>query len=57
MRRDSPQISQNDNFGVFVDTFRDRRNAVAFYTNALVALTDYQINNEGRPNRDWNPVR
>lgn len=56
MRRDSPQIRQNDNFGVFFDTFHDRRNAVAFYTNALGALTDYQINNEGRPNRDWNPV-
>ena len=56
MRRDSRQIRQNDNFGVFFDTFHDRRNAVAFYTNALGALTDYQINNEGRPNRDWNPV-
>ena len=56
MRRDSRQIRQNDNFGVFFDTFMDRRNAVAFYTNALGALTDYQINNEGRPNRDWNPI-
>ena len=56
MRRDSPQIRQNDNFGVFLDTFHDRRNAVAFYTNALGALTDYQIDNEGRPNRDWNPI-
>ena len=56
MRRDSRQIRQNDNFGVYFDTFLDRRNAVAFYTNALGALTDYQINNEGRPNRDWNPV-
>ena len=56
MRRDSRQIRQNDNFGVFLDTFFDRRNAVAFYTNALGAFTDYQINNEGRPNRDWNPI-
>ena len=56
MRRDSPQIRQNDNFGIFLDTFHDQRNAVAFYTNALGALTDYQIDNEGRPNRDWNPI-
>ena len=56
MRRDSRQIIQNDNFGVFFDTFLDRRNAVAFYTNPLGALTDFQINNEGRPNRDWNPI-
>ena len=56
MRRDSPQIRQNDNSGIFLDTFHDRRNAVAFYTNALGALTDYQIDNEGRPNRDWNPI-
>ena len=56
MRRDSRQITQNDTFGVFFDTFFDHRNAVAFYTNALGALTDFQINNEGRPNRDWNPI-
>lgn len=56
MRRDSRQIIQNDNFGVFFDTLLHRRNTVAFYTNPLGVLTDFQFNNEGRPNRDWNPI-
>ena len=56
MRRDSRQARQNDNFGIYFDTFFDRRNGVGFYTNPLGALTDYQIANEGAPNRDWQPV-
>ena len=56
MRRDSRQIIQNDSFGVFFDSFLHRRNAVAFCTNPLGALTDFQINSDGRPNRDWNPI-
>ena len=56
MRRDAQQIRSNDNFGVFLDTFYDRRNAVTIYVNALGAFTDMQITNEGNPNRDWNPV-
>jgi hypothetical protein len=56
MRRDAQQIRSNDNFGVFLDTFYDRRNAVTLYVNALGAFTDMQITNEGSPNRDWNPV-
>ena len=56
MRRDSRQIRNNDTFGVFFDTFFDRRNGIGFYTNRLGALTDYQIRGEGGPNRDWNPV-
>ncbi|MBM4184234.1 MAG: DUF4440 domain-containing protein [Gemmatimonadetes bacterium] len=57
MRRDSPQIRTNDNFGVWFDTFYDRRNAVGFYGNAVGGFSDLQITNEGNPNFDWNPVR
>ena len=35
MRRDSQQLRENDNFGVFLDTFYDRRNAVGFYANGF----------------------
>ena len=56
MRRDAQQIRMNDNFGVFLDTFYDRRNAVTIYVNSLGAFTDIQITNEGNPNRDWNPI-
>src|SRR5688572_14812776 len=57
MRRDSPQLRSNDNFGIFLDTFYDRRNAVGFYGNAIGGLSDLQITNEGNPNFDWNPLR
>ena len=56
MRRDTPQLRDNDSFWVVFDTFRDRRNGVGFYTNALGALGDFAITNEGNPNGDWNPV-
>ena len=56
MRRDTRQLRQNDTFAVILDTFYDRRNGVAFYTNALGALADFQITNEGNPNSDWNPI-
>ena len=56
MRRDTRQLRQNDTFAVILDTFYDRRNAVAFYTNPIGALADFQITNEGNPNSDWNPV-
>ncbi|MGD8281247.1 MAG: DUF5916 domain-containing protein [Gemmatimonadota bacterium] len=57
MRRDSRQLRTNDNFGVWLDTFYDRRNAVGFYGNAIGGMSDLQITNEGNPNFDWNPVR
>ncbi len=57
MRRDSPQLRNNDNFGVFLDTFYDRRNAVGIYANALGGISDFQITNEGSVNRDWNPIQ
>ena len=56
MRRDTSQLRQNDTFAVMFDTFYDRRNGVAFYTNPLGALADFAITNEGNPNSDWNPV-
>ena len=56
MRRDTVQLSQNDHFGVLFDTFYDRRNASLLYTNALGALADQQITNEGNPNVNWNPI-
>ena len=56
MRRDTPQLRQNDTFAVILDTFYDRRNGVAFYTNPLGARADFAITNEGNPNSDWNPI-
>ena len=56
MQRDTPQLRENDSFWVAFDTFNDRRNGVAFYTNSLGALGDFGITNEGNPNGDWNPV-
>ena len=56
MRRDTRQLRDNDSFWVVFDTFHDRRNGVAFFTNALGGLGDFAITNEGNPNSDWNPV-
>jgi hypothetical protein len=56
IRRDSNQLAQNDNFGVMLDTFHDRRNGYAFYANPLGAMSEYAISDEGNINRDWNPV-
>ena len=56
MRRDTSQLRENDTLWVALDTFNDRRNGVAFYTNPLGAIGDFQITNEGNPNGDWNPV-
>ena len=56
LRRDTSQLRENDSFWVAFDTFYDRRNGVAFYTNPLGALGDFAISNEGNPNTDWNPV-
>ena len=56
MRRDAYAIFQNDNFGVFFDTFHDRRNGFFFYTNPLGALSDQLVTDERDTNRDWNTV-
>ena len=56
MRRDSPSIEFNDQFGVFLDTYYDRRNGVGFFVNPLGGFSDLQITNEENPNADWNPI-
>ena len=56
MRRDTPQLRDNDSFWVALDTFYDRRNAVTFHTNPLGGIGDFAITNEGNPNPDWNPI-
>ena len=55
MRRDSPNITLNDNFGVILDTFHDRRNGFVFQTNAVGGMSDGYVTDE-RDNRDWNTV-
>ena len=56
MRRDAYTIRTNDNFGVFLDTFYDRRNSVGLYVTPVGEVADLQMTNEGSPNFDWNPV-
>ena len=56
MVRDSRAVRGNDHFGIFLDTFYDRRNSVVIYVNSIGGFNDMQITNEGNPNRDWNPV-
>ena len=53
MRRDTPQLRDNDSFWVSLDTFYDRRNAVTFHTNPLGGIGDFAITNEGNPNSDF----
>lgn len=56
MRRDHPNIVNNDNFAVVLDTFLDRRNGILFHTNPVGGLYDALISDEGAFNRDWNTV-
>ncbi len=56
MRRDSPTLELNDQFGVFLDTYYDRRNGVGFFVNPLGGFSDLQITNEEDANFDWNPI-
>jgi hypothetical protein len=56
MRRDSQQLRANDSFGIYFDTYLDRRNALGFFVNPLGGFADLQLTNEGSPNFDWNPV-
>ena len=55
LRRDSNGIFQNDNFGVVLDTFLDRRNGFYFQTNAIGALRDAAVS-EGTNNSNWSTV-
>jgi hypothetical protein len=57
MRRDNPNISNNESIGFSIDTFNDRRNAFLFELNAEGGFLDSQITNEGfPPNNNWNAV-
>ena len=56
MRRDSFNILQNEGFGVFFDTFLDRRNGVLFAFTPVGGRLDGQVTNEGTFTSDWNPV-
>ena len=56
MRRDSTNLRQNDNFGVFLDTFHDRRNGYLFYVSPVGGMFDGATANERTNNADWNTV-
>jgi hypothetical protein len=56
MRRDSPNLRNNDNFAIELDTFHDRRNGFLFYVTALGALYDSMTTDERQSNSDWNTV-
>ena len=56
MRRDSSNVTENENFGFALDTFYDRRNSVNFNFNPIAGRVDGQNTNEGTWNGDWNPI-
>jgi hypothetical protein len=55
LRRDSTGISQNDNFGIVLDTFLDRRTAYYFQTNPIGGLRDSSVT-DGVNNVNWSTV-
>src|SRR6266545_1880541 len=52
MRRDSPNLRNNDNFAVALDTFHDRRNAFLFSITPLGAFFDALALDERTYNSD-----
>ena len=56
MRRDHFGIHNNENFGLILDTFYDRRNAFFFYLNPIGGFFDGLIVDELNVNRDWTAV-
>jgi hypothetical protein len=57
LRRDHPNIRQDENFSLVLDTYYDRRSGYYFATNPLGAVRDQAIGDEGRNNNlDWNTV-
>ena len=56
MRRDSTNLRQNDNFGVFLDTFHDRRNGYLFSVSPVGGMFDGATANERTYNADWNTI-
>ena len=47
MRRDGPQIMNEDNFQIIIDTFMDSRSAYMFVVSPLGAMLDQQVVQEG----------
>ena len=56
MRRDSSNLRQNDNFGLSLDTFHDRRNGFLFYVTPVGGLFDALTTEERAVNADWNTI-
>ncbi len=57
MRRDARDIHENDNVFVLLDTYNDKRSGFFFRTNALGAIQDRVITNNGDTlNDDWDAV-
>ena len=54
MRRD--QNSNQDTFGISLDTYYDRQNGYIFTTNPIAGRADYYVTNESDTNTDFNPV-
>lgn len=55
LRRDNNGIFENDNFGIVLDTFLDRRSGYYFQTNAIGALRDATVGESGN-NANWSTV-
>lgn len=57
MRRDARDIHENDNVFVLLDTYNDKRSGFFFRANALGAIQDRVITNNGDSlNDDWDAV-
>ena len=56
MRRDNLGIFGNDNLGILLDTFYDRRNGIIFNINPISGRLDGQMFDERSFNTDWNPI-
>lgn len=57
MRRDARDIHENDNVFLLLDTYNDKRSGFFFRTNALGAIQDRVITNNGDTlNDDWDAV-
>jgi len=56
MRRDNPNLFENEHFAIVLDTFHDKRNAYMFYATPLGGMFDGLVTDEGATNRDWNTV-
>ena len=57
MRRDARDIHENDNIFILIDTYNDKRSGFFFRVNALGAIQDRAITNNGDTlNDDWDAV-